>query len=167
MYHLQKKLPHETHYWEVWKSGKRLHFSYGVLGISNKEEEQQLGFFENGKKLMKRLVEEKENEGYVLCNEDQEIKIDISYHGEASEFENFRQASYKLQDTINDHLMTTGVGSTEGIRVNERDVAIYFNVVDVDLGMKIIQKVLLERELLNDSRISLLQEDGTYLGANI
>ncbi|MBD7945794.1 MULTISPECIES: hypothetical protein [Psychrobacillus] len=166
MYKLLKKLPNETHYWEVWKSGRSLHFTYGVLGVSNKSEEQPLSLFERGNKLMKRLVEEKENQGFVQCHEDKEIKVDIAYREDAAEYETFRQASYDLQDKINDSLLSTGIGYTEGITINESGATIYFFVVDEDLGIVAIQKILLEQKLLNESSVSLLQEDGNYISAN-
>lgn len=156
MYELSKKLAHEMHYWKVWKHQKRINVEYGVIGVSKESEEIQLKLFDNGSKLMKRLVEEKRSQGYV--NSDEKEAIDIVIHNDkgVSEYDVLKKASFELYEMIDKELMETSIGFTDGVDINDESrVIITCFVGDMEIAIQRIRQVISDQKLINVNQISL------------
>ena len=160
---LMKKMHNETLYWEVSQSGRRITIEFGVLGVNKETEEIQLGFFESGKKIIRRLVEEKLNQGYEHYFDQREIKVILQNRYDTEDINQFREKCYALQDTINEALLSTGIGFDEGISISDAEAIFSFNVVDVESGLNTILKELSEQDLENDVQISLLADVEKYV----
>lgn len=156
MYELSKKLAHETHYWKVWKYQKRICVEYGVIGVSKESEEIQLKLFDNGSKLMKRLVEEKRSQGYVNSDEKEAIDIVILNDNGVSEYDVLKKASFELYEMIEKELMETSIGFPDGVNINDESrVIITCFVEDMDIAIQRIRQVISGQKLINVNQISL------------
>ena len=159
MAELHKKSAHDTHYWKAWVYRKKLYVESGIIGVNKNKEEIQLGLFENGKKRLERLVEEKRNQGFVDSMGPEELIIHIYNNGSWSH-EDLQDASMELCKLIEKELDETGVGFTDGVGIgDDQMVNIFCMVDDLDIAVEKIRCVISEQKLIDSNDIFLYERN--------
>lgn len=165
MIRLMKKTSNETLYWQVWKVNKHVFTLSGTLGIQGREEELPLGFFESSKRVMKNLANEKVNQGYEYVDPASLIKIAVQYRYEREDqFYEAEEKSLVVEELLDDVLHETGNGELYGSEIGDGAGITFCLVVDLELALEAILKVLSSHQLLDGAEIAYLNEDGSYIG---
>ncbi|MER2263222.1 MAG: hypothetical protein ABS934_14525 [Psychrobacillus sp.] len=156
---LHKKMGNETHYWKAWLHRKKLFVESGIVGVNKNKEEIQLGFFENGKKRLEGLVEEKRNQGFVDSMGPEELIIQIYNNGSRSH-EDLQNASMELCKLIEKELDDTGVGFTDGVGIgDDKMVNIFCMVDDLEIAIEKIRRIISEQKLIDHNNIFLYERN--------
>lgn len=164
MIRLIKKINNEIAYWQVWKMEKNLHILSGTLGISGNKEEIPLNLFASSKKVMKKLAEEKVNQGYEYVDEKSLIKVVAQYRYEDEEqFEETEEKSLFVEDLLDDALFSTGIGELYGSEIGDGAGTTTCLVLDVEIAWETIKKVLTQHNVLEGVEIAFLNRDGEYV----
>lgn len=165
MIRLLKKTSSETLYWQVWKVNKHVFILSGILGIQGREEELPLGFFESSKRVMKNLANEKINQGFEYVEPASLIKIAVQYRYEhEDQFYETEEKSLVIEDLLDDILHETGNGELYGSEIGDGAGITFCLVVDLELALEAILKVLSSHQLLDGAEIAYLNEEGSYTG---
>ena len=165
MIRLLKKTSSNTHFWQVWKMEKQIHILSGRLGEQGKAEVLSLGFFQSAKKVMNNLATEKANQGYEYLYPESLIKIAVQYRYEHEEqFEAAEERSLFVEDLLDDVLHETGNGELYGSEIGDGAGITFCLVVDLDLALKSILKVLTEHQVIDGAEIAYLNEEESYIG---
>lgn len=159
MHELQKKVANDTHYWKAWLYRKKMYIESGIIGVSKNKEEIQLGLFENGKKRLERLAEEKRNQGFEDSSVKEDLIIYIHNNG-VQTHEDLQNTSIELCKLIEKELDETGVGFTDGVGIDDQTkVNIYCIVDDLEIGIQKIQQVISEQTLIDINQIFLYERN--------
>lgn len=159
MAELHKKMGNETHYWKAWLHRKKLYVESGIIGVNKNKEEIQLGFFENGKKRLESLVEEKRNQGFADSMGKEELIIYIHNNGRQSN-EELQNVGMELCRQIETELDETGVGFTDGVGIDdEKMVNIFCIVDDLEIAIEKIRRVISEQKLIDNNNIFLYERN--------
>ncbi|WP_075619798.1 hypothetical protein [Paenisporosarcina indica] len=164
MIRLIKKTSNKISYWQVWKVEKNLHILSGTVGVSGNEEEIPLTLFASSKKVMKKLAEEKVYQGYEYVDEKSMIKVVVQYRYEDEEqFEETEEKSFLVEDLLDDALFSTGIGELYGSEIGDGAGTTSCLVLDVEIALETIKKVLSQHNLLQGVELAYLNEDGVYV----
>lgn len=165
MIRILKKTSSDMLYWQVWKMNKQIHILSGTLGEQGKEEELPLGFFQSSKSVMGKLAKEKANLGYEYVEPGSLIKIAVQYRYEhEKQFEAAEERSLFVEDLLDEILHKTGNGELYGSEIGDGAGITFCLVVDLELALKSILKVLADNQLIDGAEIAYLNDEGSYIG---
>lgn len=160
-----KKSSSNTLFWQAWKVNKQIHILSGILGEQGTQEELPLGFFQSSKKVMKTLATEKVQQGYEYVDPGSLIKIAVQYRYEhEDQFEAAEEKSLFVEDLLDEVLHNTGNGELYGSEIGDGAGITFCLVVDLELALKSVLKVLTEQQVLEGAEIAYLNEEESYIG---
>ncbi|MCM3359208.1 hypothetical protein [Psychrobacillus sp. MER TA 171] len=163
-----KKSGNKTLFWNISEYLFRgpITIVSGTLGIQGKGEEQKLRFWENRKKFMKSLADEKANQGYQLVEEKDLKKVYIQYRyneENEEEFEMTEDKSLMVEEIVEEELMYTGNGYAYGSEIGAGAGTSTFQVLDIEIAFNSIWKLLSEKKLTEGVEIAFETDEGSYV----
>jgi len=165
MIRLLKKTSSDTLFWQAWNVKKQINLLSGILGERGKQEELPLGFFQSSKKVMNNLATEKVNQGYEYVDPNSLIKIAVQYRYEQEEqFEAAEEKSLFVEDLLDDILHETGNGELYGSEIGDGAGITFCLVLDLELALESILKVLTDNQVIDGAEIAYLNEEESYVG---
>lgn len=156
-------IDHEIVYWEVWEDDKTLQVHYGVVGETGETEEVKLRIFEKAEKVMKKLAEEKLNEGYEHLDEEELIELVVQYPYEESQMKEALDGRHNVEDLMNECLGWTGNGFCDGGDIGSGTTNVVNYVIDAKKALKTITIELSNNNLLEKAKIAYLGKDEEYV----
>lgn len=164
MIRLIKRINHEIRYWQVWKEGNHLSIQSGIVGINDEKEKVSLNISENARTTIKRLMEEKLNEGYRVLREKELILIVLQYRNKEEEFVTEVETKCLFIEVLLNHaLCKTGNGEVAGYEMSPNGGRNHLYVVNVGAAWETILKELSQQNLLEGIEIACLNEHGIYV----
>jgi len=164
MIRLIKKIKNETLYWQVWKVGKSVFLQSGILGVSGEKEVLKLKFLENAKQVVRRIAEQKFNDGYELVSEKSLIQIVVQYrYDDEKQFAEVEEKCLFVEVLLNHALFNTGNGEVVGSEIGDGGGTNHLYVIDVEIAFGTIVKELSYHNLLEGVEIAFLNANGAYI----
>lgn len=160
-----KRVNEEVFYWEVWQDGKTLVIHQGSVGDTGETKEMKLSLFQRAEKVIGKLAEEKENEGYDFLSEEDLIELVIQYSYRENEMNATLEKRHHVEELMNECLGWTGNGYCDGGDIGSGTANIFNYVLDVEKAATTIINELKINDLLKGVKIAYCPaEDEQYIG---
>ena len=158
---MMRKTGRETLYWQIWKVGRKLFILSGVLGVIGELEEIPLSLFNNSKKMMKNLSNEKANQGYERFDDRSLTKISVQYrYDDEEQFDEIEEMSIFVGILLDEAVHRTGNGEFNSLQIESGVAVNSFLVVNIEIALKTIVKELTNNNLIAGAEIFFIDQDG-------